>query len=50
MQSHAGIENPWQGILLGAFLNQGQVCTAGSRIYAHASVADALTALMQPAH
>jgi acyl-CoA reductase-like NAD-dependent aldehyde dehydrogenase len=31
-----------QGIMLGAFMNQGQVCTSGSRIFAHSSVADEL--------
>jgi acyl-CoA reductase-like NAD-dependent aldehyde dehydrogenase len=31
-----------QGILLGAFMNQGQVCTSGSRVYAHHDVADEL--------
>src|SRR3546814_15272081 len=33
-----------QGIFLGAFLNQGQVCTAGSRIFAHKDIADELKA------
>lgn len=31
-----------QGIMLGAFMNQGQVCTSGSRIFAHRSIAEAL--------
>ena len=31
-----------QGVMLGAFMNQGQVCTAGSRIFAHRPVADEL--------
>ena len=31
-----------QGVLLGAFLNQGQVCTSGSRIFVHRAVKDAL--------
>jgi len=31
-----------QGILLGAFMNQGQVCTSGSRVYAHHQIADEL--------
>ena len=32
-----------QGVMLGAFMNQGQVCTAGSRIFAHRSIAEELT-------
>jgi acyl-CoA reductase-like NAD-dependent aldehyde dehydrogenase len=35
----ADLDRAAQGILLGAFLNQGQVCTAGSRIFVHESVA-----------
>ncbi|MEQ8696385.1 MAG: aldehyde dehydrogenase family protein, partial [Bauldia litoralis] len=31
-----------QGVMLGAFMNQGQVCTSGSRIFAHRSIADEL--------
>lgn len=31
-----------QGVMLGAFMNQGQVCTAGSRIFAQRAVADEL--------
>ena len=31
-----------QGVMLGAFMNQGQVCTAGSRIFAHRPVAGEL--------
>jgi acyl-CoA reductase-like NAD-dependent aldehyde dehydrogenase len=38
----ADLDRAAQGILLGAFLNQGQVCTAGSRIYAHAAIARGL--------
>jgi acyl-CoA reductase-like NAD-dependent aldehyde dehydrogenase len=38
----ADLDRAAQGILLGAFMNQGQVCTSGSRVYAHYDVADAL--------
>jgi acyl-CoA reductase-like NAD-dependent aldehyde dehydrogenase len=38
----ADLDRAAQGILLGAFLNQGQVCTAGSRIFVHEAVATAL--------
>ena len=38
----ADLDNAAQGVLLGAFLNQGQVCTSGSRIFVHRSVKDAL--------
>ena len=38
----ADLDRAAQGIVLGAFLNQGQVCTAGSRVFAHASVAASL--------
>lgn len=38
----ADIEAAAQGIMLGAFMNQGQVCTSGSRIFVHRDVADAL--------
>ncbi|MBN9425606.1 MAG: aldehyde dehydrogenase [Burkholderiales bacterium] len=38
----ADLDRAAQGILLGAFLNQGQVCTAGSRIFVHRDVAGAL--------
>lgn len=38
----ADLDRAAQGILLGAFLNQGQVCTAGSRIYAHRQIAQGL--------
>ncbi len=31
-----------QGVMLGAFMNQGQVCTSGSRIFAHRSIVDDL--------
>src|SRR3546814_311626 len=40
----ADLDRAAQGILLGAFLNQGQVCTAGSRIFAHKDIADELKA------
>jgi len=40
----ADLDRAAQGILLGAFLNQGQVCTAGSRIFAHQDIAEALKA------
>lgn len=35
----ADLDRAAQGILLGAFMNQGQVCTAGSRIFAHRRIA-----------
>jgi len=38
----ADLDNAAQGILLGAFLNQGQVCTSGSRVFVHRSVKRAL--------
>ena len=38
----ADLDRAAQGIMLGAFLNQGQVCTAGSRIFAHTSISAAL--------
>lgn len=38
----ADLDRAAQGILLGAFLNQGQVCTAGSRIFVHHAVAQPL--------
>jgi acyl-CoA reductase-like NAD-dependent aldehyde dehydrogenase len=38
----ADLDRAAQGIVLGAFLNQGQVCTAGSRIFVHRDVAAAL--------
>lgn len=38
----ADLDRAAQGVLLGAFLNQGQVCTAGSRIFAHKEIAAAL--------
>jgi len=40
----ADLDRAAQGIMLGAFLNQGQVCTAGSRIFAHRSISAALKA------
>lgn len=38
----ADLDRAAQGILLGAFMNQGQVCTSGSRIFAHKRIAKAL--------
>lgn len=38
----ADLNRAAQGILLGAFMNQGQVCTSGSRVFAHHEVADEL--------
>jgi acyl-CoA reductase-like NAD-dependent aldehyde dehydrogenase len=38
----ANLDKAAQGIMLGAFMNQGQVCTAGSRVFAHHSIADEL--------
>lgn len=38
----ADLDRAAQGVLLGAFMNQGQVCTAGSRIFVHRSVAQSL--------
>ncbi|WP_151447090.1 aldehyde dehydrogenase family protein [Lacisediminimonas profundi] len=38
----ADLDRAAQGILLGAFMNQGQVCTAGSRILAHRDIAAGL--------
>jgi acyl-CoA reductase-like NAD-dependent aldehyde dehydrogenase len=38
----ADLDRAAQGILLGAFMNQGQVCTSGSRVFAHHSIADDL--------
>ncbi|MFW2357980.1 aldehyde dehydrogenase family protein [Hydrogenophaga sp.] len=38
----ADLDRAAQAIALGAFLNQGQVCTAGSRILAHSSIASGL--------
>jgi acyl-CoA reductase-like NAD-dependent aldehyde dehydrogenase len=38
----ANLDRAAQGILLGAFMNQGQVCTAGSRVFAHHQIADEL--------
>lgn len=42
VHADADLDRAAQGILLGAFLNQGQVCTAGSRIFVHRSVAQGL--------
>ncbi|MGE0734244.1 MAG: aldehyde dehydrogenase [Alphaproteobacteria bacterium] len=38
----ADLDRATQGVLLGAYMNQGQVCTAGSRIFAHKSIAKKL--------
>lgn len=38
----ADLDRAAQGIMLGAFMNQGQVCTAGSRVLVHHSVAKEL--------
>jgi acyl-CoA reductase-like NAD-dependent aldehyde dehydrogenase len=38
----ADLDRAAENIMLGAFMNQGQVCTAGSRILAHRKVAPAL--------
>jgi acyl-CoA reductase-like NAD-dependent aldehyde dehydrogenase len=38
----ADLDRAAQGILLGAFMNQGQVCTSGSRVFAHHAIADKL--------
>jgi len=38
----ADLDRAAQGILLGAFMNQGQVCTSCSRIFAHKRIAMAL--------
>jgi len=38
----ADLDRAAQGILLGAFMNQGQVCTSGSRVFAHFSIAKSL--------
>ncbi len=43
----ADLDRTAQGVLLGAFLNQGQVCTAGSRIFVHREVAQDLKARVQ---
>jgi len=38
----ADLDRAAQGIMLGAFMNQGQVCTSGSRVFAHHAIADDL--------
>jgi acyl-CoA reductase-like NAD-dependent aldehyde dehydrogenase len=38
----ADLDRAAQGIMLGAFMNQGQVCTSGSRVFAHHEVIEAL--------
>lgn len=40
----ADLDRAAQGILLGAYMNQGQVCTSGSRIFAEAAIAADLVA------
>jgi phenylacetaldehyde dehydrogenase len=40
----ADIEMATQGAIMGIFFNQGEVCTAGSRLYAHKSVFDKIVA------
>jgi acyl-CoA reductase-like NAD-dependent aldehyde dehydrogenase len=40
----ADLDRTAEGVMLGAFLNQGQVCTAGSRIFVHREIADDLKA------
>lgn len=40
----ADLDRAAQGIMLGAFMNQGQVCTSGSRVFAHHAIADELQA------
>jgi acyl-CoA reductase-like NAD-dependent aldehyde dehydrogenase len=43
----ADLERAAEGVVLGAFLNQGQVCTAGSRVFVHRSIAVDLKARVQ---
>lgn len=38
----ADLDRAAQGIMLGAFMNQGQVCTSGSRVFAHHEIANDL--------
>ena len=38
----ADLDRAAQGIMLGAFMNQGQVCTSGSRVFVHHTVAKEL--------
>jgi phenylacetaldehyde dehydrogenase len=40
--SNANLNNAMSAILSGIFMNSGQVCDAGSRVYAHAGVYDEL--------
>jgi acyl-CoA reductase-like NAD-dependent aldehyde dehydrogenase len=40
---NADLDVTVEGLLFSSFFNQGQVCVAGSRILAHASIADELT-------
>jgi len=43
----ANLDNAAKAILAGVFLNSGQVCDAGSRVYAHTSVHDDLVDRMK---
>lgn len=45
----ADLEGAAQGALTGIFLNQGQVCCAGSRLFVHRSVHDELLAELESA-
>ncbi|MBM7324684.1 aldehyde dehydrogenase family protein [Agrobacterium sp. S2] len=45
--SKANVDNAANAILAGIFLNSGQVCDAGSRVYADASVHDELLAKLR---
>ena len=40
----ADVEQAVQGAVMGIFFNQGEVCTAGSRLYAHSSIYDQVVA------
>lgn len=40
----ADIDTAIQGAVMGIFFNQGEVCTAGSRLYAHKSIYDEVVA------
>ncbi len=44
VMADADIEAAVQGVTTGVFWNTGQICTAGTRLYAHASVFDQLVA------
>jgi aldehyde dehydrogenase (NAD+)/phenylacetaldehyde dehydrogenase len=45
----ADLEGAAQGALTGIFLNQGQVCCAGSRLFVHRSVHDEMLAALESA-